>query len=76
MASLSILYLVVGLIALLAGGAALGIALSKRGEADNPKATAMLIGGMMAATFGLLLCAFWIAFATGAPANLTAENVQ
>ena len=36
----------------------------------------MLIGGMMVMTFGLLMSAFWIAFATGAPADLNAENVQ
>jgi uncharacterized membrane protein HdeD (DUF308 family) len=76
MASLSILYLVVGALALLVGLAIIGVALRGRGDANNPKATAMLIGGMMAATFGLLMCAFWIAFATGGPANLTAENVQ
>ena len=76
MASLSILYLIVGGTALLAGLAIVGIALRGRGDAENPKATAMLIAGMMAATFGLLMCAFWIAFATGEPANLTAENVQ
>jgi len=75
-ASLSILYLVVGAIALVAGLAMLGSALRKRGDAGNARATAMLIGGMMAAAFGLLMCAFWIAFATGGPANLTAENVQ
>jgi uncharacterized membrane protein HdeD (DUF308 family) len=76
MASLSILYLVVGVIAFVAGGAMLAVALRKRGDAANVGATAMLIGGMMAATFGLLMCAFWIAFATGGPANLSAENVQ
>jgi len=76
MASLSILYLIVGAIALLAGLATMAVALRNRGDANNPKATAMLIGGMMAATFGLLMCAFWIAFATGGPANLNAENVQ
>lgn len=76
MASLSILYLVVGVIALLAGLAMLGMALRQRGDATNPKATAMLIGGMMVMTFGLLMSAFWIAFATGAPADLKAENVQ
>jgi len=76
MASLSIIYLIVGLLALLAGLSIVGMALRHRGDANNPRATAMLIGGMMAATFGLLMCAFWIAFATGGPANLTAENVQ
>ena len=76
MASLSIIYLIVGLLALLAGLSIVGMALRPRGDANNPRATAMLIGGMMAAAFGLLMCAFWIAFATGGPANLTAENVQ
>ena len=70
MASLSILYLIVGAVALLAGLAVVGMALRNRGDAENPKATAMLIGGMMLATFGLLMSAFWIAFATGT------ENVQ
>lgn len=65
MATLSILYLVVGVLALLAGLAMLGKALKRRGEPDNPRATAMLIAGMMVATFGLLMSAFWIAFATG-----------
>jgi hypothetical protein len=76
MASLSILYLVVGVIAFVAGGAMLAVALRKRGDATNVGATAMLIGGMMVMTFGLLMSAFWVAFATGGPANLTAENVQ
>ena len=54
----------------------LAVALRKRGDAANVGATAMLIGGMMVMTFGLLMSAFWVAFATGGPANLTAENVQ
>ena len=65
MASLSILYLVVGAVALIAGLTLVGIALKNRGDSENPRATAMLIGGMMLATFGLLMGAFWIAFATG-----------
>ena len=73
---MSAAYLAVGLIALLAGLAVLATALRKRGDSDNPKAAAMLIAGMMVATFGLLLCAFWIAFATGAPANLNAEAAR
>ena len=73
MAELSILYLVFGLAALVAGLAVLGLALKGRGNANDPKATAMLIGGMMLATLGLLLAAFWIAFATGTPDTLNAE---
>ena len=73
MAQLNILYLIVGGIALIAGLAILGIALKGRGDSNDPKATAMLIGGMMLATFGLLMAAFWIAFATG---TSNAEVVQ
>ena len=65
MAELNIIYLIVGAIALVAGLAMLGIALKGRGNANDPKATAMLIAGMMVATFGLLMAAFWIAFSTG-----------
>ena len=65
MAELNILYLVVGIVALVAGLAIMGVAFRGRGNANDPKSTAMLIGGMMVATFGLLLAAFWIAFATG-----------
>jgi hypothetical protein len=66
-------YLVFGIIAFVAGLVILGMALRKRGDSEDPKAAAMLIAGMMVTTFGLLLCAFWIAFATGAPADVNAE---
>jgi ABC-type transport system involved in cytochrome c biogenesis permease subunit len=73
---MSPVYIVVGIIAFLAGLVILGMALRKRGDSDDPKAAAMLIAGMMVTTFGLLLCAFWIAFATGAPADLNAEAAR
>jgi hypothetical protein len=73
---MSPVYIVVGIIAFLAGLTILGMALRKRGDSEDPKAAAMLIAGMMVTTFGLLLCAFWIAFATGAPADLNAEAVR
>ena len=73
---MSPVYIVVGIIAFLAGLVILGMALCKRGDSDDPKAAAMLIAGMMVTTFGLLLCAFWIAFATGAPADLNAEAAR
>ena len=69
MASLSILYLIVGLLALLAGLVTVGMALRHRGEPDNPKATAMLIGGMMATAFGMLLIAFAIGSSGPAPVS-------
>ncbi len=44
----------------------LGIARACRGDARrDPKATAMLIAGMMVTAFGLLMAGFAIAFATG-----------
>jgi len=73
---MSILYIIVGAIAFLAGLTMLGLALRKRGDSENPRAAAMLIAGMMVTTFGLLLCAFWIAFATGAPASANAEAAR
>ena len=73
MAELNILYLIVGVIALIAGLAMLAKALKGRGNANDPKSTAMLIAGMMVATFGLLLAAFWIAFATGPSDSPTTE---
>lgn len=73
---MSPVYIVVGIIAFLAGLAMLAMALRRRGDSDDPKAAAMLIAGMMVTTFGLLLCAFWIAFATGAPADLNAEAAR
>lgn len=73
---MSTAYIVVGIIAFLAGLTMLAMALRKRGDSDDPRAAAMLIAGMMVTTFGLLLCAFWIAFATGAPVGVNAETAS
>ena len=51
------LFVILGPIALVAGAAVMVLAI-RGGVGENPKATAMLIAGMMAATFGLLLTAF------------------
>lgn len=53
----------VGGIALLAGTGVLVTAIRSGTVGEDPRSTAMLIGGMMLATFGLLLVAF--AFAIG-----------
>ena len=67
------LFIVVGLIALLAGLAIVAIAIRNRGDGNNPKATAMLIGGMMLTTFGLLMTIFPIIYSASEPANFNAE---
>jgi hypothetical protein len=52
-----IIFMILGPIALLAGAAMMIVAL-RSGVGTSPEATAMLIAGMMAAAFGLLLSAF------------------
>jgi hypothetical protein len=51
------LFMILGPIALLAGAAMMIMAL-RGGVGTSPKATAMLIAGMMGAAFGLLLSVF------------------
>ena len=55
--SILTLFMVLGPVALLAGIAMMIVAM-RSGVGTSPKATAMLIAGMMAAAFGLLLSAF------------------
>jgi hypothetical protein len=52
-----IIFMILGPIALLAGATMMIVAL-RGGVGTSPKATAMLIAGMMAAAFGLLLSVF------------------
>jgi hypothetical protein len=54
-----LLFLIVGPIAMLVGIGAMIVAI-RGGVGENPKSTAMLIGGMMATAFGMLLTAFAI----------------
>jgi hypothetical protein len=60
--------MIVGPITML-GGIAMMIAAIRSGVGTNPKGTAMLIAGMMATAFGMLLTAFAIG-STG-PATVT-----
>ena len=53
------LFLIVGPVAMLAGIAMMIVAI-RGGVGENPKSTAMLIGGMMGCAFGMLLTAFAI----------------
>lgn len=65
--SATTLFMIIGPIAMLAG-IAMMIAAIRGGVGQNPKSTAMLIAGMMATTFGMLLTAF--AIGTSGPATL------
>lgn len=53
------IFMIVGPVAVL-GGIAMMIAAVRSGVGTNPKSTAMLIAGMMATAFGMLLTAFVI----------------
>ena len=62
------LFLILGPIAILAGIATMIVAI-RGGVGQNPKSTAMMIAGMMATAFGMLLTAF--AIGTAGPATIS-----
>ena len=64
MSGATLLFLIDGPIAMLVGIAMMIIAI-RGGVGENPKSTAMLIAGMMATAFGMLLTAFAIGNASG-----------
>ena len=59
MSGATLLFLVVGPVAMTVGIVMMIVAI-RSGVGENPKGTAMLIAGMMAAAFGMLLTAFAI----------------
>ena len=68
-----IIQVAVGAVALVAGLGLLASAIRSGSIGESPKATAMLIGGMMLATFGLLMAGFAIGYATSDPIDFNAE---
>jgi uncharacterized membrane protein HdeD (DUF308 family) len=66
--SIVTLFMIVGPIAILAGVAMMVIAVRSGGVGEQPKSTAMLMAGMMACAFGMILTAFSIA---GQPVEAT-----
>ena len=68
MTGANILFVAIGAIALI-GGLALLFAALRHHRANHPRGVAMLIGGMMAAAFGLLLGGFAIAYAAAGNAR-------
>ena len=59
--SLLTLFMIVGPVAILAGMAMMVIAVRSGGVGETPKSTVMLMAGMMACAFGMILTAFSIA---------------
>jgi uncharacterized membrane protein HdeD (DUF308 family) len=59
--SILTLFMIVGPIAILAGAAMMVAAVRSGGVGEQPKSTVMLMAGMMACAFGMLLTAFSIA---------------
>ena len=66
---LNIFYVAIGVVAMLGGLAMLVRAIRSR-PGESPKATAMLIAGMMITAFGLLMAGFAIGFALSEPLDL------
>ena len=66
--SATTLFLILGPIAMLVGVTMMIVAI-RSGVGQNPKSTAMLIAGMMATAFGMLLTAF--AIGTAGPATIS-----
>ena len=73
MGDLNILSVAIGAVAFIAGLVMLVRAIRSGGVGEQPKATAMLIGGMMITAFGLLMAGFAIGYATSEPLDLNAE---
>ena len=66
--SILTLFMIVGPVAILAGVAAMVITIRSGGVGERPKSTVMLMAGMMACAFGMILTAFSIA---GQPVEAT-----
>lgn len=69
MSSANILFVAIGAVSLLAGLGTMFAALRYH-KRDEPRGVAMLIFGMMATAFGLLMAGFAIAFATSDPVEV------
>ena len=70
MSPANILFVAIGAVSLLAGLGTMFAALRYH-KRDEPRGVAMLIFGMMATAFGLLMAGFAIAFATSDPVEVT-----
>jgi uncharacterized membrane protein HdeD (DUF308 family) len=66
------LFVPVGMIAALAGVAMVVIAIRNRGDGEDPRTNALLIGGTMLTAFGLVIAGFAIVYQQSAPIALNA----
>ena len=73
MGQLNILFVAIGAVAFVVGLTMLVRAIRSGDVGEQPKPTAMLIAGMMATAFGLLMAGFAIGFALSEPLDLNAE---
>ena len=64
------LFVPLGVVVAAAGIAMVVFAVRNRGTGDDPKTNAMLIGGTMAAAFGIVIAGFAIAYEAAAPLDL------
>lgn len=64
-------FIIVGALVAMAGLGLVAGALRNRGDGDSPRAKAMLIGGTMAAAFGIVLAGFAIAYDAAEPLETT-----
>jgi uncharacterized membrane protein HdeD (DUF308 family) len=71
----NILFIVIGVIALLAGLAMLITAI-RGGATERPRNSMLLIAGMMTTAFGLILGGFAIGYATTKPLDLNSTGAR
>ena len=65
-------FAVIGSLAAIAGIVAVVLAIRQRGDGEDPKNNAMLIGGTMLAAFGIVIAGFSIAYQRATPLALNA----
>ena len=75
MSGAHILFVAVGALALVAGVVMMIVGL-RAGVEGQPRNTMLLIAGMMATAFGLILGGFAVAYATTDPLDLDAAGAQ
>ena len=70
-------FVVLGIIAALAGIGLVAFAIRNRGDGEDPKTNAMLIGATMLTAFGVVIAGFAIAYQSAAPLDLnTSEKAR
>jgi hypothetical protein len=68
---------ILGSLAAIAGLVLVVRAIRQRGDGDDPRTNAMLIGGTMLTAFGVVIAGFAIAYESAAPLDMNAtETVQ